>query len=141
MTDANDSLAIPDWPDVARQFASKCGPVIDRLLKDGQRFDPHFNFSDARGLTLTQAARARAVREVEVVIERRATATSVARKFGVLFEELCGLAGPDGAAKIFETVAECARLHDFGRRAARGSRSRAKIEVLPPTLLRCKGSP
>jgi hypothetical protein len=121
MTDANDPLAIPDWPDVARQFASKCGPVIDRLIEDSPQFDPHFTFGDAKAMTLTQAAKARAVREVEVVIERRATATSVARKFGVLFEELCDLVGPDGAAKIFETVAECARLHDFGRPAARRS--------------------
>jgi hypothetical protein len=116
MKDANDALAIPDWPDLARQFASKCGPAIDQLLEDCPQFASHFNFSDAKALTLVHAARARAVREVEVVIERRATAASVARKFGGLFEELSNLVGPDGATKIFDVVAECARQGDFRQR-------------------------
>src|SRR5215472_17622778 len=115
MTDV-DALAIPDWPGLAHQFTSKCGPKIDRLLENNARFDSHFDFSGAREMTLNEAAKARAAREIEAVTERRVTAASLARKFGALFEGLCKLAGPDGAAAIFEAAAACARHQDFGER-------------------------
>jgi hypothetical protein len=113
MTDADQALAIPNWPGLARQFASKCGPEIDRLLQKSPRFDTGFNFGNAQEMTLSAAARARAVREIETVAERRETAASVANTLGGLFEELCNLVGADGAATIFATAAECARLPDF----------------------------
>jgi hypothetical protein len=113
MFHADDALAIPAWPELTRQFASKCGPAIDRLLEGSSRFEYHFDFGHAKAMTLGEAARARAIREVEAITERRTTAAAVARQFGALFEELCLLVGPDGAAKVFATVAECARLAGY----------------------------
>jgi hypothetical protein len=113
MTDADPAITIPNWPGLARQFASKCGPVIDRVLQDSPKFDAGFNFSDAQAMTLIAAARARAVNEIQTVTERRETAAAVANKLGALFEEICNLVSAQGAATIFKAAAECARHEDF----------------------------
>jgi len=106
---SDDALEIPHWPDLASQFASACQGDIERLIGESRRFDAGIHLTDAKALTLHDAASATAVREAETAAERKATTISRARRAGVLFEELYHLVDQDGAARVFDAMAECAR--------------------------------
>jgi len=106
---SDDALEIPHWPDLTSQFASACQGDIERLIGDSRRFDAGIHLADAKALTLHDAASARAVREAETAAERKAIAVTLARRVGALFDELFNLVDQDGAARVFDAMAECAR--------------------------------
>jgi len=110
------ALEIPHWPDLTSQFASACQGDIERLIGDSRRFDAGIHLADAKALTLHDAALARAARGAEAVAERKATAISLARRIGALFEELYNLVDQDGVARVFDAIAECARKSDLPAR-------------------------